>query len=109
MFETIPAKKGDSILALMTEYRNDPRTDKMDLGIGIYRNNEGETPIMKAVMEAQKILLETEPTKLTRGWSGMWNTPNRCRSFCSAVPKHLTGQQRYTHPVPAEPCAPWPI
>jgi aspartate/tyrosine/aromatic aminotransferase len=46
MFESIPAKKGDSILALMTEYKNDPRTEKMDLGIGIYRNNEGETPIM---------------------------------------------------------------
>lgn len=70
MFETIPAKKGDSILALMTEFRNDPRTDKMDLGIGIYRNNEGETPIMKAVMEAQKILLETEPTKAYQGLVG---------------------------------------
>ncbi|TCS41628.1 aromatic amino acid transaminase [Reinekea marinisedimentorum] len=70
MFETIPAKKGDSIVALMTEFANDPRTEKMDLGIGIYRNNLGETPIMKAVMEAQKILLETEPTKAYQGLVG---------------------------------------
>ena len=70
MFESIPAKKGDSILALMTEYKNDPRTEKMDLGIGIYRNNEGETPIMKAVMDAQQILLETEPTKAYQGLIG---------------------------------------
>lgn len=70
MFETIPTPKNDSILALMTEYRNDPRTDKIDLGIGVYRNDAGETPIMKAVQQAQKILLDTEPTKAYQGLVG---------------------------------------
>lgn len=70
MFQAIPAKKGDSILALMTEYKNDPRSEKMDLGIGVYRDDTGNTPIMQAVLEAQTLLHNTEPTKAYQGLIG---------------------------------------
>ncbi len=70
MFEQIAAPKGDPILSLITEYRNDPRTDKIDLGIGVYRNDQGITPIMKAVTAAEKTLLENESTKAYQGLTG---------------------------------------
>ncbi len=70
MFEQIAAPKGDPILSLITEYRNDPRTDKIDLGIGVYRNDEGITPIMKAVSAAEKLLLAQESTKAYQGLTG---------------------------------------
>ncbi|MDX1343178.1 MAG: amino acid aminotransferase, partial [Reinekea sp.] len=58
------------ILSLITEYRNDPRSDKIDLGIGVYRNDEGITPIMKAVSAAEKLLLAQESTKAYQGLTG---------------------------------------
>ncbi|WP_196157133.1 amino acid aminotransferase [Reinekea sp. G2M2-21] len=70
MFEQIAAPKGDPILSLITEYRNDPRSDKIDLGIGVYRNDEGITPIMKAVSAAEKLLLAQESTKAYQGLTG---------------------------------------
>lgn len=70
MFEHIAAPKGDPILSLITEYRNDPREDKIDLGIGVYRNDAGITPIMQAVQDAEDYLLEHETTKAYQGLTG---------------------------------------
>ncbi|MEJ2046093.1 MAG: aspartate/tyrosine/aromatic aminotransferase [Reinekea sp.] len=70
MFETIAAPKGDPILTLIQEFQNDPRSDKIDLGIGVYRDNSGRTPIMKAVADAEKYLLENEITKAYQGLAG---------------------------------------
>ena len=70
MFEQIAAPKGDPILSLITEFRNDPRANKIDLGIGVYRNDQGITPIMKAVTAAEKTLLDNETTKAYQGLTG---------------------------------------
>lgn len=70
MFEHLPASKGDSILSLILEFKNDPRPNKIDLGIGVYRNDEGQTPIMKAVSAAEQRLLEQETTKAYQGLVG---------------------------------------
>lgn len=76
MFETIAKPKGDPILSLITEYRSDPRDNKIDLGIGVYRNDEGITPIMKAVTLAEERLLKEETTKAYQGVTGdeLFNT-----------------------------------
>lgn len=63
MFSGIPEQKADPIMSLMAAFRADPRTDKLDLGIGVYRAPDGTTPIMEAVREAQRRLAETETTK----------------------------------------------
>ncbi len=63
MFETLPAKQPDAILKLMMAYREDPRTDKLDLGVGIYKDANGATPVMKAVKSAEGQLLEEQDTK----------------------------------------------
>lgn len=70
MLENIAAPKGDPILSLITEYKNDPRADKIDLGIGVYRNDDGITPIMKAVTLAEQQLLDDESTKAYQGLTG---------------------------------------
>ena len=63
MFEALPEAKPDAILALMQEFRADTRTNKLDLGVGIYKDSAGKTPVMRAVKQAEKTLLETQETK----------------------------------------------
>lgn len=63
MFETLPAKQPDAILKLMMAYREDPRTDKLDLGVGVYKDENGATPVMKAVKSAEANLLQEQATK----------------------------------------------
>lgn len=53
MFTHLPAPVLDPILSLSVAFRNDPRPQKVDLGIGVYKNSLGETPIMRAVALAQ--------------------------------------------------------
>ena len=52
MFEALLEPKVDAILSLMAAFRADPRTDKLDLGVGIYKDSAGKTPVMRAVKNA---------------------------------------------------------
>ncbi len=62
-FEKIVAAPADPILGLTEEFKNDTRSDKINLGVGIYKNNAGQTPILKCVKKAEEIILSTETTK----------------------------------------------
>jgi len=70
MFETLQAQPADKILALMQMYRDDPRTDKIDLGVGVYKNAEGVTPVMRAIKAAEHRLWEEQTTKAYTGLIG---------------------------------------
>ncbi|MBL4261106.1 amino acid aminotransferase [Vibrio fluvialis] len=70
MFSHLPTPALDPILSLSVAYRNDPRSEKVDLGIGVYKNSEGETPIMRAVQQAQDIVVSTQKTKSYVGLAG---------------------------------------
>ncbi|WP_264876745.1 amino acid aminotransferase [Vibrio agarivorans] len=70
MFSQLPTPTLDPILSLSVAYRNDARADKVDLGIGVYKNSQGETPIMEAIVQAQKIVAETQTTKAYVGLAG---------------------------------------
>ncbi|WP_370228546.1 aromatic amino acid transaminase [Cognatishimia sp.] len=63
MLSNLKAQPADKILALMASYREDPRPVKVDLGVGVYKNAEGVTPVMRAVKEAERRLVETQDTK----------------------------------------------
>ena len=63
MFSNLPTPVLDPILSLSVAYRNDDRPNKVDLGIGVYKNSAGETPIMKAIQMAQDVVVETQKTK----------------------------------------------
>ena len=63
MLETLTPIAQDKILQLIALYRDDPRTGKIDLGVGVYKDASGLTPVMRAVKAAEKQLWETETTK----------------------------------------------
>ena len=63
MFETLKEQPADKILALMQMFKEDPRADKIDLGVGVYKDASGHTPIMAGIKDAEKLLWEQETTK----------------------------------------------
>ena len=70
MFEDLQPAPTDKILALIGLYRADPRPGKVDLGVGVYKDRDGRTPVMRAVREAEKRLLQTQDTKTYLGLAG---------------------------------------
>lgn len=63
MFETLPLLPADPILGLSIAYAKDTNPLKVDLGVGVYKNDSGITPIMAAVAEAEKLRMKQEITK----------------------------------------------
>lgn len=63
MFENITAAPADPILGLGESFKTETRDNKINLGIGVYKDSHGNTPIMKAVKEAERRLFELEITK----------------------------------------------
>lgn len=70
MFEHLSAQKPDGILMLMQMFRDDPRTNKVDLGVGVYKDATGKTPVMRAVKSAEQKLWQVETTKSYVGLAG---------------------------------------
>lgn len=70
MFENLPLLPDDPILGLMVAYREDPNPNKIDLGVGVYKTELGETPVLESVKQAERELLELEKTKLYIGPAG---------------------------------------
>jgi len=70
MFEHLKALPQDPILGLLQMFRNDERANKIDLGVGVYKDANGNTPVMQAVKLAEQRLLELEDTKSYIGPAG---------------------------------------
>jgi aspartate aminotransferase len=70
MLSGLTPQPPDKILALMAEFRADPRPGKIDLGVGVYRTPEGVTPVMRAIKAAEKALWDSETTKSYTGVAG---------------------------------------
>jgi len=71
MFEHLNALPPDPILGLIAAYAADPNPKKIDLGIGVYRDESGNTPMLDCVVAAEKILLDTQTTKTYLGPPGV--------------------------------------
>ena len=63
MFETIQAAPPDSILGLTDAFKKDPNPQKVNLGVGVYKDESGRTPILHSVKQAEAYLLENEASK----------------------------------------------
>lgn len=63
MWKNIEAAPADSILGLTDAFRKDPCPQKVNLGVGVYKDDQGRTPILECVKAAEKLLLENESTK----------------------------------------------
>ena len=70
MLETLTPKPQDAILGLMQAFREDPREEKIDLGVGVYRDASGNTPVMRAVKAAERRIWEAQSTKVYTGLAG---------------------------------------
>lgn len=70
MFESLKPAAVDPILGLMAAFREDPRENKIDLGVGVYQDDRGRTPVMDAVKRAESKLMELEQTKSYQGIAG---------------------------------------
>ncbi|MEL7256652.1 MAG: amino acid aminotransferase [Pseudomonadota bacterium] len=70
MFELLKEQPKDKILALVQMFREDSRPNKIDLGVGVYKDADGRTPIMRAVKKAEQLWWNTEDTKAYVGLAG---------------------------------------
>lgn len=70
MFDALKPQPQDKILQLIQMFRDDPRPGKIDLGVGVYKDATGLTPVMRAVRTAGKRLWESETSKTYTGLAG---------------------------------------
>lgn len=89
-FMTLARQADDPILAMGAAFSADARTRKLDLGIGVYRDEWGRTPVMRAVKEAEDRLLRGQPTKSYLGVEGD-------REFLTALEPVVLGDERSDH------------
>jgi aromatic-amino-acid transaminase len=66
----LPPVHGDSLIALIGMVNADPRADKIDVGVGVFRDGAGNTPILKVIKEAEQRLNETQESKSYLGSAG---------------------------------------
>ena len=66
----LPPVQSDSLLELIALCNADPRPEKIDVGVGVFRDGEGRTPILKVMKEAERRLLETQESKSYLGSAG---------------------------------------
>ncbi|MEA3003370.1 MAG: aromatic-amino-acid transaminase [Sphingomonadales bacterium] len=70
LFDRLDEQKPDALLQLIALCDADPRPGKIDVGVGVYRDSHGNTPILRAVKKAERILWETQQTKAYLGSQG---------------------------------------
>jgi aromatic-amino-acid transaminase len=69
-WDMLPAQTADPLLALIGQFRADRRSEKIDLGVGVYKDDRGETPVFAAVKAAELILQQKQDTKAYLGAEG---------------------------------------
>jgi aspartate aminotransferase len=85
VFEHLPVLAPDPILGLSIAFKKDNNPAKIDLGVGVYKDEQGNTPILKAVVEAQKQLMETEKSKV-------YITPQGVQGFIDGMLQLILGK-----------------
>lgn len=92
MFEVLPALPADPILGLSAAFKEDTHPKKIDLGVGVYKDENGNTPILESVIKAQRLLQDSETTKT-------YIAPQGVSGFLSGMKELLFGA---THPAVLE-------
>lgn len=70
MLNRLEAQSPDALLALIKLYAADDRSDKIDLGVGVYRTGQGDTPVFGAIKKAEQLLVDTQDSKSYLGPEG---------------------------------------
>ncbi|MDD8058487.1 MULTISPECIES: amino acid aminotransferase [Shewanella] len=71
IFSQVTLAPADPILGLTDAFKADTRAHKVNLGVGIYKDEAGQTPVLSSVKKAEAILLETEKSKNYLGIEGV--------------------------------------
>src|SRR6478735_6660555 len=85
MLERLAPAAPDALLALIKLHGADPRSDKIDLGVGGYRTGQGGTPVFGAIKEAERRLVESQDSKAYLG-------PEGDMGFVEALMPYVFGQ-----------------
>lgn len=99
MFESLDLKPADAILKLIAELKSDTRENTVDLGVGVYRNAAGDTPVLRAVKKAEQYLVDHQTSKAYLGSRGNVE-------FCDAIESQVfatdatTDQRLFTLQTP---------
>ena len=70
MLTNLQQQPADALLALIKLHNADPRADKIDLGVGVYKTGQGDTPVFGAIKAAEARLVETQDSKAYLGPEG---------------------------------------
>src|SRR5260221_11330036 len=89
MLANLAQQPADALLALIKLHNTDPRSDKIDLGVGVYRTGQGDTPVFGAIKAAEKRLVETQDSKAYLG-------PEGDMGFVAALMPYVFGAARPT-------------
>lgn len=81
MFSSLTALPNDPILGLMAAYIDDPNPKKIDLGVGVYKDEAGNTPVLKCVKKAEQFCLANENSKSYLGMAGNLGYNDKIRSL----------------------------
>ncbi|QQN75716.1 aromatic amino acid transaminase [Croceicoccus sp. YJ47] len=84
MLADLPEQSPDALLALIKMYAADPRKEKIDLGVGVYRTDDGATPVFAAVKGAERDLVERQDSKAYLG-------PEGCMDFVRCLMPIILG------------------
>ena len=85
MLDRLAPQAPDALLALIKLHEADPRPDKIDLGVGVYRTGQGDTPVFGAIKAAERKLVEEQDSKAYLG-------PEGDIGFVNALMPYLFGQ-----------------
>ncbi|MEM7421302.1 MAG: amino acid aminotransferase, partial [Pseudomonadota bacterium] len=87
MFSELKPLPTDPILGLMAAYKQDTNPNKIDLGVGVYKDEQGNTPVLKAVKKAEAFRLENETSKSYIGLAGNLD-------YCQKMENLLLGEHQ---------------
>ena len=85
MLKRLEAQAPDALLALIKLHAADERTDKVDLGVGVYRTGQGATPVFAAIKQAEQVLVDTQESKSYLG-------PEGDTGFVNALMPYIFGE-----------------
>lgn len=85
MFDRLEPQSPDALLALIKLYAADQRPDKIDLGVGVYRTDDGDTPVFSAIKQAEESLVARQDSKSYLG-------PEGDMDFVQALMPHIFGK-----------------
>ena len=85
MLDKLEAQPADALLALIKMYAADERADKIDLGVGVYRTNDGATPVFRAIKQAEQRLIDEQDSKSYLG-------PEGDTGFVEALQPYIFGE-----------------